>query len=221
MAELVIAVIGAGGKTTAMKLLSSQNRHRSVLVTTTTHILPFEETDCRVCLTDPTAEELINALCVPGIVCAGASAREGKLGMLPPEVLRAGIAKADLVIYEGDGAHLRPLKLHRETEPVILPETTHCLVVAGLSALGRPVGETVHRYGLNPDWKPDRTVTVEELRYCVQETIAASGFPRPRVFFNQKDTLKDFRVPELPDIHVRWGSLRETPGDLLQWITEA
>ncbi len=220
MAEQIIAVIGAGGKTTAMKVLAAQNRHRSVLVTTTTHIFPFEEGDCRLCLKDPTAEELAEALCVPGIVCAGSSANAGKLGMLPPKVLRAGIDKADLVIYEGDGAHLRPLKLHRENEPVILPETTHCLIVAGLSALGRPVGEAVHRFARNPDWTAERTVTAEELRCCILETIAASGFSGAKIFLNQTDTLEDPRVPEGLQLNARWGSLREYPEDLFQWLTE-
>ncbi len=221
MAEHIIAVIGAGGKTTAMAVLASQLRDRSVLVTTTTHIYPGEGS-----LKDPTGDALRQALSRAGIVCAGSSAREGKLGMLPPEVLRAAMERADAVIYEADGSRSHPLKLHRETEPVLLPQTTHCLVVAGLSALGRPVKEVIHRYDRNPDWDPDAPVSIREMAVCVQETAAVSSFPAPKVFLNQEDTVKDPQVlTELlsllrqEGLDVRSGSLRAWPEGFFRWVT--
>ncbi len=222
MARHIIALIGAGGKTTAMKVLAAQNREKATLVTTTTHIFPLE--GCT--LTDPAPEALERALSSPGVVWAGASSKEGKLGMLPPQVLAAGLDRAELVLYEADGARYHPLKLHRQGEPVLLPETTHCLVLAGLSALGRPIAEAVHRYEQAPLWDPAAPVTCREMAQCILETVAASGFPRPRIFLNQEDALKNpeeagilASLLEEKGFIVRSGSLRECPQDLFSWVT--
>lgn len=218
MAQEVIAVIGAGGKTTALGLLARQSGKRSVLITTTTHIYPVAGS-----LIDPTEEELAAAF--PGILWAGSSAKEGKLGILPQNVLEAGIHGADLVVYEGDGARCQPLKLHKSHEPVILSQTTHCLIVAGLSALGRPVEEVVHRYDLR--WTPERTVGPEELAYCVQETAESSGLPREkiRVFLNQADVLEDLALAQRAaqilgsqGLTTKIGSLQKNASCLYDWV---
>ena len=57
-----IAVIGAGGKTTALARLAARCRDAHVLLTTTTHILPFAPPVCdRLCVT-PDAGALRAAL---------------------------------------------------------------------------------------------------------------------------------------------------------------
>ncbi len=220
MAYQVVAVIGAGGKTTALGLLARQSGKRSVLITTTTHIYPVAGS-----LIDPTEEKLAAAF--PGILWAGSSAKEGKLGTLPLNVLEAGIHAADLVAYEGDGARCHPLKLHRSHEPVILPQTTHCLIMAGLSALGLRAEAAVHRYDLK--WEPGRIVGAEELVCCVLETAAASGLPksRIRVFFNQADALEDLSPAEKAaeilrnqGLKTKIGSLQEDADCLYDWVTE-
>ncbi len=231
MAQQIIAVIGAGGKTTALGLLARQSGHRSVLVTTTTHIFPMSAPECWVCLRDPTPEALTAALAQPGIVCAGSAARQGKLGILPEETLASGIAAASLVVYEGDGAHFHPLKLHRPEEPVLLPETQRCLVVAGLSGLGKPVSEAVHRHSRNPQWQaePARPVGSEELMHCIWETIEASRLPlsQIRVLLNQEDTLADPRPAreaaarlQAQGLNARSGSLKNAPAFLYKWVAE-
>ena len=92
---------------------------------------------------------------------------------------------------EADGAHRLPLKLHRPDEPVLPAGTTHVLIVLGLSALGRPVGEAVHRYALHPAWaaNPAAPVGVAELCFCVEEAAARCGVPKEniRLLFNQAD----------------------------------
>lgn len=224
---LKIAVIGAGGKTTAMKLIAKQNERYAVLLTTTTRIFPMTPPQCRVCLIDPTGEEVENALSVPGIVCAGTQAGEGKLGPLSP----AFFSGADLTIYEGDGSKGLPLKLHREGEPVILPGTDWCLIVAGLSAWGKPVGETVHCYELYDEWKkdPQRRVGSLEILGCVLETAEASGLPKEKVkvYLNQADALSDRSQAEAlaaaltaQGLDARWGSLEGESRDLLAWLQE-
>ena len=185
-----IAVLGAGGKTTAVRSLAHRLCGFSVLWTTTTHIYPAALGDCRLRLASPTAAQLTAALAAPGVVCAGVPAGE-KWTALPPEVFAAGCRAADYVLCEADGAHRLPLKLHRPDEPVLPAETTRALIVVGLSALGRPVEEVVHRYALHPAWaKAPRTpVGVEELCFCAEEAAARCPLPQKniRLLFNQAD----------------------------------
>ncbi len=229
MAGNLIALIGAGGKTTAMGCLACEAAAESVLVTTTTHIYPMREKECAVCLVDPDGQELMDALSSGGIVCAGSSSKNGKLQSLPQELLSSAIGAAELTVYEADGAHRHPLKLHREDEPVLLPGTGRCLIVAGLCAIGTPIGEAIHRYTLNPDWvdAPTQAVGIPEFLYCVLETAKASGFSREeiRIYLNQLDTLADPGLAEIlaaqlqrQGYSVRCGSLRQDASGLLSWV---
>lgn len=185
-----IAIIGAGGKTTLLRMLSEHHRTKHVLVTTTTHILPFFPPDVeRLCI-DPQAETLRAALSCSGITCAGT--QDGKkLAALSPDLLSLAEQYADYIFYEADGARRMPLKLHTQSEPVILPQTTHGIIVAGLSALGRPISECVHRYTLHPEWSktPDRPVDAQIIRICIEDAILASKMPAERltILLNQCD----------------------------------
>ncbi len=230
MAKQVIAVIGAGGKTTAMEKLAHHFRQRSVLVTTTTHIMPMTEESCDCCLIDPQCSALENALTSPGIVCAGAAAGDGKLGRLPAEALSACIAAADIVLYEADGSRRLPLKLHRDNEPVLLPETTHVIVFAGLSALGKPVAGVIHRYELDPAWSQaaDRLVDAKIFKHCVLETVSHVDANMPvLIFLNQEDCCRDRQ--QLQEIvnglqqrgfPVESGSLQISAEKLCEWLVE-
>lgn len=191
MEHLLLAVIGAGGKTTALSILAAAASPRRVLLTTTTHILPVAPPRSRILLRSPTPADLLAQLEQPGVVCAGSWGPEGKLGPLSADLLAQAVAAADLTLCEADGARRLPLKLHRPGEPAIPAGTGRCLIVAGLSALGRPVGQAVHRYERNPRWlqNPNLPVGPEELLYCVTEAIQACGLPgdRLRVLLNQAD----------------------------------
>lgn len=187
-----ISIVGAGGKTTALRSLARSLAAHRVLVTTTTHMLPVLPPDCRAVLTDPTPDALLMQLSLPGAVCTGKQAEGSKLCALSSDLLTQAAVAADITLCEADGAHCLPLKLHRSDEPVLPPQTDLCLIVAGLSALGKPIQDVVHRYALCPDWanEPDRTVGIPELLYCVRETATACGLPKEkqRVLLNQADT---------------------------------
>lgn len=190
-----IAVIGAGGKTTTLSKLAGLHRTERVLLTTTTHIFPFSPPVCdRLCIA-PTAEEIMQALAYPGVVCAGIPSKNGKLTGLPEQVMQAASAHADWIFYEADGAKCLPLKLHLDTEPVILPGTAHCFIVAGLSAWGKPICEVVHRYQLREDWaqNPRRLVNGAVIADCVHDAVQACGLPRANltVLLNQVDTVTE------------------------------
>ncbi len=187
-----IAIIGAGGKTTLLGLLSQNRRAHRVLLTTTTHIRPvYPPQSDRFCAS-PSEEELRTALSADGITCAGTLGEDRKLSSLSDPLLTLAAEQADYIFYEADGARRLPLKLHAATEPVILPDTLHCVIVAGLSALGKPLSEYVHRYALRPDWAacPDRPIDFEIIAACVWDAARASGLSCDRlsVLLNQADT---------------------------------
>ena len=77
MAHPILAVIGAGGKTTALRALARSLSGRRVLLTTTTHIQPIAPPETRALLIDPDEAALRDALAAPGAVCAGAAASAG------------------------------------------------------------------------------------------------------------------------------------------------
>lgn len=190
-----IAVIGAGGKTTTLSKLAGLHRTERVLLTTTTHIFPFSPPVCdRLCIA-PTAEEITQALAQPGVVCAGVPSKNEKLTGLSEEILQAASQSADWIFYEADGAKCLPLKLHADTEPVILPGTAHCFIVAGLSAWGKPICEVVHRYQLREDWaqNPRRLVNGAIIADCVRDAAKACGLPCANltVLLNQVDTVTE------------------------------
>ena len=136
----VTAVIGSGGKTTLLRTLSRE-LPGTVILTTTTHILPFEGVPL---LTAPTEDEVRAALARSRVLCLGTPVAEGKLTApaLPFSVLADA---ADYVIVEADGSKRLPLKAHASHEPVIPENTRKTVCVVGASGFGKPVEQTVHR----------------------------------------------------------------------------
>ena len=135
----IVSLVGGGGKTT---LLYAMARHCAakgwrVLVSTTTHIQCPENNWART-------EAQREALWAAGqFAVAGAPAEGGKLTRQP--ALQEWMAQADAVFLEADGAKRLPCKAPAAHEPVLLPESDWVLAVAGLSAVGRPLGEVCFR----------------------------------------------------------------------------
>lgn len=134
----VTAIIGSGGKTTLLRTLAA-GLPGTVLLCTTTHILPF---DGLPLLLSPDRETLAAALNTHRVVCAGVPEPEtGKLTALP----YALTGLADYVLVEADGSRGYPLKGHAGYEPVIPPEAGWVVQVVGLSGLEQPICRVVHR----------------------------------------------------------------------------
>lgn len=138
----VVTLVGGGGKTTLLYALAHGARAagKTVIVTTTTHLMPHPG----LLLTDnPEPAHLRACLAAHGVITLGTMGRADKLCGTG----EIGVCKsvADVVLIEGDGAKLRPLKAPAAHEPVILPETDAVIAVAGLDALFRPIGEICHR----------------------------------------------------------------------------
>lgn len=134
----VTAIIGSGGKTSLMYTLAEELRPLgTVLLTTTTHILPPDQYPLA-----QTAAELTAALKRCGVACVGTPAPEGKLAA--PDVSLWETA-ADFVLVEADGSRHLPAKAHAPWEPVLPPECRRVVCVLGASCFGQPIGQAAHR----------------------------------------------------------------------------
>lgn len=128
------AIIGSGGKTSLMLHLCRE-LPGTVIVCTSTHILPPEELPL---YTDP-----VDKLTVPKC-CLGSWNDQGKLSA-PVQPFEQLLSLADYVLVEADGSKRLPLKAHLPHEPVIPSCANQVIQVLGLSGLGKPVEESAHR----------------------------------------------------------------------------
>lgn len=138
----VTALIGGGGKTTAMYTLARELRQKgAVICAATTHIAPPDHLPT---LYHACEAEVSEALAVHGCICLGTLTEEGKLTApaLPAETLAS---LADYVLMEADGSRRLPVKAHLSHEPVIPACAGLTVTLAGASGFGRPVREAVHR----------------------------------------------------------------------------
>ena len=151
----LVAIIGAGGKTTTMYTLArelAQNGKR-VITTTTTQIFYPEpgETDKLIIATEThillkTIEEAWQQC--QRVTIAGTVLRTEKLSGLQPEQPYALLVKsgADAVIVEADGARHRMIKAPAEHEPVIPLNTNVALLLMSAEAINQPLSESIaHR----------------------------------------------------------------------------
>jgi probable selenium-dependent hydroxylase accessory protein YqeC len=152
---MIIALVGAGGKTTTMFRLAAElaARGERVITTTTTHIYPPapEQTGALVLAAElaPLREQAAAALVTHRhITAAAGKAPEGKLRGLPPDWIadlrnpRGGAT----VLVEADGAKGRLIKAPAEHEPVLPAEADLVLLLASAEALGQPLSNAIaHR----------------------------------------------------------------------------
>jgi len=148
----VVAVAGAGGKTTLVYRLAAEARRSGlrVLVTATTHMgtLPEATTGPVFVEADGDGQSgLERELSRGGLVTLlGRRVRTDKLEGVRPERVDDLVRRADLVLVEADGARGRSLKTPAEHEPVVPLSTTLLVVVAALDVIGQPLAEAhVHR----------------------------------------------------------------------------
>jgi len=135
----IIALTGAGGKTTVMLQLAREAyaAGKRVLVTVTTKI--YEREAAQFGPLVYRAEELTGKRLA--VYAQGRDESAGKLLGIDPDAIPDGF---DLVLVEADGSAGKSLTAPKAHEPVIPPSTTTVLAVAGLDALGQPV-HAMHR----------------------------------------------------------------------------
>ena len=148
----IVAVVGAGGKKSTLRLLVRESRGRTGL-TATTRTAPFpQDLDAELVIAD--ADE-IQALVVAAagrnrVVAYAHPApqpRSRMVGLEPALVTRLHERGSfDLTLVKSDGARMRRIKAPGEDEPVIPPHTSLVVPVVSARVLGCPLSEKIgHR----------------------------------------------------------------------------
>jgi molybdenum cofactor cytidylyltransferase len=202
----VVALVGAGGKTTALGCLASDLLAFGPVVSSTTTHLALSETRFaphHLILDDVSRlAELGELLRVHRhvLITGPPLPREGKVAGLTADqfsrlaelVQGAGIT----VLVEADGARGLPVKAPEPHEPAVPREATHIVVMAGLDALGRRLdADTVHRanrFAEFADSSPGETITSENLARALTHPQSYPKVCRPSTRFsivlNKADT---------------------------------
>jgi len=156
-----LALVGAGGKTTALfrlahELSTSERNHAprlQVLVSATTHLA---EEQCRFAdfhfpISDISELEVLERNLPDGVVLiTGRSRESGRISGLdlPLIDLLSDLSekRGCSLLIEADGSRMHPLKAPAVHEPALPQWVDTVVVCAGLSALGKPLNsEWVHR----------------------------------------------------------------------------
>lgn len=145
------ALVGAGGKTTALLALAQEYKalNRSVLITTTTRIyLPPADFADAVFL-DPQASRLPvqGAKGTITLIGEGVEANGKVVGVAAPWLDAVyGARLFDVILIEADGSRGKPVKAPGAHEPVIPGAVTHVIGIIGMDAWGQPANrDWVHR----------------------------------------------------------------------------
>lgn len=159
----VIAVVGAGGKTTyieenARKLAAEGKR---VAVTTSTHIYDPHLTHDISHSWD--GDERKPVARIDNVDYFGVPCEDGKLGPVSQETFHEICSTYDYVFTEADGSHGMPAKIPVGGEPVIPGETTNIVVIMGRAAVGRSPFAVCQHYPLVRDsWIPEHALLTED-----------------------------------------------------------
>lgn len=142
----LVAFVGGGGKTSLMFALAAALPGR-VVITTTTRIFAAQMKLAAAVCGAADLSQLGNHLAEHGS-CLVIGAVEGeKASGVDPSLPGQLLARPDVdyVLVEADGSRMRPIKAPAGHEPVVPPETTLLVPVAGLDALDGPLEEVAHR----------------------------------------------------------------------------
>lgn len=186
----ILSVIGSGGKSGLLRILSEQ-LPGTVILTTTTHIFPFDH--CPL-ITSDDPSIIRQALRQNRIVTAASIAGHGKL--TAPAIPFAKLSSlARWVLVEADGSKRLPIKAHAPHEPVIPPGCDEIICVVGASGFGGKIAEVVHRpeifcriSGASPE---------ERLTPKMTGSVLAVENLASKVFLNQVESSSDWQNAQI------------------------
>ena len=144
----LVAFTGGGGKTTLMMALSEQLAGRGDrVITTTTTKLGLDQTEGRTVCWSGDQAAVDDALAEARWVMVLSEADDHKVLGYSPDTVDSWFRDGgvDYVLVEADGARRRPLKAPAGHEPVIPRQASLVVVVTGIDAVGRTIGDVVHR----------------------------------------------------------------------------
>jgi molybdenum cofactor cytidylyltransferase len=150
----VVALVGGGGKTTAMFRLAQETVEKggTAITTTTTHIFAAQIAlaPAHVPAGEVTAERISAVLAAHRhvLVIGATNAGTGRAGGVSLGLFRSLRAwfPGVCILNEADGSRMRPFKAPAEHEPVIPVETTLVVPVVGADVLGKTLdADHAHR----------------------------------------------------------------------------
>ncbi len=186
----VVSLMGSGGKTSLMRalldVLTADGASAAVTTTTRTEVLHWPDLEVlewdRV---EAGARPRGGRCCIhAGVLDGDAEGAEPKWEGLDPEQVDrlGGICPQHVILAEVDGAAEMPVKLHRDDEPLWPARTSLAVVCAGLSAIGRPAAECLHRQGRAPGADPCRSDPARIWDWdCMEHLLIGPGGYRERV----------------------------------------
>ena len=199
-----LALVGAGGKTTALFQIARQLKP-PVFVTSSTHLSKnqLNLADKHIILQNPEDMELIEAyLDSEEVVLVTGSLHEaertsGVDAISLEHIYSITKARSIPMLIEADGSRQQPLKAPADHEPAIPPFVDSVILVAGLSGLGKPLtSEWVHRPELFASLSglaSGDIISVDALAKVLTSPLGGlKGIPqgtRRIVLLNQADTL--------------------------------
>lgn len=182
----IVALCGAGGKTSLLYALGREwrmKREKAVL-TTSTHIQKEMPEGCL--LWDRPDEADLLSIWRAGFTPVAGRAEGRKLKGPSDEMWEILRRTADRIVVEADGAAMLPVKYPAVWEPVIPRHTDRVLALGGLSALDRPLREVCHRadLALEKEILPDGPLTEDGF-----SALLLRGYGRydPLYILNQAD----------------------------------
>ncbi len=142
----LVAFVGGGGKTSLMFALAAALPGRTV-ITTTTRIFAAQMRLAPAVVYVGDLAALGPLLARHGRCLVVGHVDGDKAHSVDPDLPARLLARPDVdfVLVEADGARMRPVKAPAGHEPVIPPETTLVVPVAGLDALETPLDNAAHR----------------------------------------------------------------------------
>jgi len=142
----LVAFVGGGGKTSLMFALAAALPGR-VVITTTTRIFAAQMRLAPAAVYADDLTPLGPLLARHGRCLVVGRVIGDKARGVDPDLPARLLARPDVdfALVEADGARMRPVKAPGDYEPVIPPETTLVVPVAGLDALERLLDAVAHR----------------------------------------------------------------------------
>ena len=220
-------LVGGSGKSTLMLRLTAQRAGRGLpaLAATTTHIGVGQGREAGPLV--GTVPELEAARRAGLTACAAVlEPGTGKLIGPPPAVLERGLDLFGFGVAEADGAKRLPTKAPADHEPCLIPGCAAVAAVAGVSALGRPLGEVCHRaplacalLGVGPETIVTPDLLARLLTHRAGQFKGVGEVQNFRVLLNQVDGPAELALARetaravqtyLPGTRVVAAALRET-----------
>ncbi len=203
----ILAVIGSGGKTSLLRTLSEQ-LPGTVILTTTTHIFPFEH--CPL-ITSEDPSFIRQALGQHRVITAASTAEGGKL--TAPAIPCIQLKElAQWVLVEADGSKRLPIKAHAPHEPVIPSGCDEIICVVGASGFGKRIADVVHRpeiFCRICGASPEDLLTPEMTGTLLKTEKLAS-----KVFLNQVESGKEWQNAAILAEILQYDNISLTAGSL-------